>query len=91
MCSGGLFFKEEKSSKGILSSKKWSSFGLIFMKLGIPEKLGTLGKSKTGGSKVKNYEFRNNRHPTTQGLLKILSTLQEASGKEMFNSWSLPR
>ena len=42
MCSGGLLFKEEKSSKGILSSKKWSSFGLIFMKLGIPEKLGTL-------------------------------------------------
>jgi hypothetical protein len=23
--------------------QKWSSFGLIFMKLGLPEKMGTLG------------------------------------------------
>ena len=68
MCSGGLLFKEEKSSKGILSSKKWSSFGLIFMKLGIPEKLGTLGNLKTGSSKVKNYELKNCHQPNGIGM-----------------------
>ena len=41
--------------KVFFQEQKWSSFGLIFMKLGIPEKLGTLGNLKTGGSKGKSY------------------------------------
>ena len=42
MYYGGLLFKEKKSSKGCLSGTKWSYFGLIFMKLGLPDKLWTL-------------------------------------------------
>ena len=41
------------------------------MKLGIPEKLGTLGKSKTGGSKVKKACIKNKHNPTTPGLLNM--------------------
>ena len=43
MHQGGLLFKEDKSSEGLLSGTKVVFFfGLIFMKLGLTEKLGTL-------------------------------------------------
>ena len=38
-----VFFSKKKSLlKVFFQVQKWSSFGLIFLKLGLPEKLGTL-------------------------------------------------
>ena len=38
-----VFFSKKKSLlKVFFQVQKWSSFGLIFMNLGLPEKLGTL-------------------------------------------------
>ena len=38
-----VFFSKKKSLlKVFFLVQKWSSFGLIFIKLGLPEKLGTL-------------------------------------------------
>ena len=38
----GLLFKKKSLLKVFFQVQKWSSFGLIFMKLALPEKLGTL-------------------------------------------------
>ena len=43
ICVKVVFFSEKKSLlKVFFQVQKWSSFVLIFMKLGLPEKLGTL-------------------------------------------------
>ena len=43
ICVKAVFFSKKKSLlKVFFQVQKWSSFGLIFMKLGLPEKLGTL-------------------------------------------------
>ena len=42
-----VFFSKKKSlQKVFFWVQKWSSFGLIFMKLGLPEKLGTLDRAR---------------------------------------------
>ena len=46
-CVNVVFFLKKKSLlKVFFQVRKWSSFGLIFIKLGLPEKLGTLGIPK---------------------------------------------
>ena len=43
ICIKVVFFSKKKSLlKVFFQVQKWSSFGLIFMKLGLPEKLETL-------------------------------------------------
>ena len=43
ICVKVVFFaKKNGLLKVFFQLRKWSSFGLIFMKLGLPEKLGTL-------------------------------------------------
>ena len=43
ICVRVVFFSKKKSlQKVFFQVQKWSSFSLIFMKLGLPEKLGTL-------------------------------------------------
>ena len=47
MCKVVFFSNKESLLKIFFQVQKWSSFGLIFMKLGLPEKLGTLAQFST--------------------------------------------
>ena len=42
-----FFSKKQSLLKVFFQVQKWSSFGLIFMKLGLPEKIGDTGKVNT--------------------------------------------
>ena len=84
------FFQREKVSKVLFQAQKWSSLGLIFMILGLPDKLGTLllqsllNSSLPAGCDKPPRQSRSPGNQLTQYLLAVNQFTQYLLGVNQF-------